>query len=73
MMLNGKRCGVLFRTPIGVHLALRHLLLGISVQFASHMTCSLRQHPDGNSTTRQRRSQASIVPLTASTASLAPA
>jgi hypothetical protein len=32
-----------FRTPIGVHLALRHLLLGISVQFASHMTCFLRQ------------------------------
>jgi hypothetical protein len=54
-LLNGKRCGVLFRTPIGVHLALRHLLLGISVQFASHMTCFLRQRRPYVPTSTPRR------------------
>jgi hypothetical protein len=43
----------------------------ISYDLFSAPTAPIR--PDGNSTTRQRRSQASIVPLTASTASLAPA
>jgi hypothetical protein len=58
-LLNGKRCGVLFRTLIGVYLALRHLLLGISVQFASHMTCFLRQQrPYAPTATPQRANDA---------------